>query len=102
MADAYIPSFGLKGPEESLPKNFDASGALATVGSPTVTSYSVVVVEGGAELIIADVAYDVVTKRLSFTMAGGTVGVIYYVRCRVSGVGFKFDQTATIEVVART
>jgi hypothetical protein len=103
----YIPSFRPKDPDDVEPKNFSAAGRLALLGNPTVTSYEVFVdpLRGCADgaLIISDVAYDPVTKRISFTWSGGTPGQQYCVTARLSfGVKpWKFDKSGLVLIAQR-
>lgn len=111
----YIQSFGIKDPNDTRPKNFDAAGALAASGNPTIASYSVSVAgilnadgsmpAGGAPLpddgglAITDVAWDAVRKRVSFRWRGGTLGVWYLVTCRIAAADplvFSADQSAKV------
>lgn len=112
MLQPYIPSFGIKDPNDTLPKNFDAASALASLGNPSVTTYSVFVdgclnadgslnedgttdADDGA-LVISNVAWNATLKRVSFSWSGGTPGRWYRVTCRVSGIGFSRDQSAKV------
>jgi hypothetical protein len=99
----YIPSFGVKDPNDKRPKNFDAAAVIAAAGNPTVTSWTVFVDDtlGSAdgELVISDVVWDPVSKRISFWWSGGTVGQVYVVTARIGGSnGFSVDQSASVTI----
>ena len=109
MTQVYIPSWGVKDPDDQRPKNFDAAGQIPI--GVTITSFSVEVVgslntdgsmpatgpgPNDGALVISDVAWDPTTKRVSFWWAGGTLGVWYLVRCRIGGGAFSCDQSAKV------
>lgn len=110
MANAYIPDWGFKDPDNSLPKRFDAAGALAEIGNPAVTAYTVFVdarpkvirdvtmcVDGA--LVITDVVYDPVAKCVTFVWSGGTPGQTYLVTCRLTlSPTWSIDQSATVTI----
>jgi hypothetical protein len=103
MAEVYVPSFGVKDPDEVWPKNFDAAGKLAAIPGAIVSSYTVFVdaTKGCADgaLVISDITFNATTKRVSFTWSGGTPGETYWLTFRCSGTvprTFSFDQSATV------
>lgn len=100
---AYIPAFRSKDPNDVEPKNFDASGKMARLGNPTVIAFDVFVdpTLGCADgaLLITEVAYDPVTKRISFVWSGGSLGQIYYVTARLTfGPGWSIDQSGLVTI----
>ncbi len=101
MATIYIGRFAPKDPNDVEPKNFDAAGKLAEIGNPTVLGCTVFVdpTKGSADglLIITNVVFDAMTKRISFVWSGGTPGATYPVTCRLSlGPNWQLDQSATV------
>lgn len=111
MARAFIPSFGTKDPDDSEPKNFDASLRMLKLGNPelvsppeiTAVAYDVqfgdAVLAEAEELVITDVVWDSVTKRVSFVWSGGTFGVRYLVTCRLPiGPTTHIDQSAYVTI----
>jgi hypothetical protein len=110
MATAYIPSWGFKDPNDVRPKRFDAAGALAELGNPTVTLYDVfvdgraLVINGvtmcaDGLLVITAVAYDPISKCVTFVWSGGTLGQTYLVTCRLNlAPTWQIDQSATVTI----
>lgn len=106
---AYIPFFRSKDPNDVEPRNFDASGKLALIGNPTVLDCDVsvdgaIVVDGVAIcadglLVITAVAFDPVTKRVSFTWSGGTLGKTYCVTCTLTlSSTWQVSQSGLVEI----
>lgn len=100
---AYIPSFRSKDPGAVEPKNFAAEGKLLQLGNPTVVDCDVLVdpVLGCADgaLVITAIAYDPVTKRVSFTWSGGTLGERYCLTCWLTfGPGWSIPQSAYVTI----
>lgn len=107
MTEVYIPSFRPKDPDDVEPKNFDAAGRLARIGSPAVIGCSVFVdgTKGCADgaLVISDVVFDPVSKRISFCWSGGTEGEEYFVTARLT-LGSKpwsIDQSGRVLIATR-
>lgn len=102
MADAYIPKFGTKDPDDVEDKNFDIAPLLLSLGSASpslVVSATVVPAGDDGALVITNVAWSPSAQRVSFRWSGGTLGAIYLVTCRITmSDGRQFDQSAYVTI----
>jgi hypothetical protein len=109
MTQAYIPSWGIKDPDDIRPKNYDFLQVVIDAGNPTIDAFEVVVtaainasgesVADDEALVITATAWDNTTKRVSFRWAGGTLGWKYLVTARITaGETFSADQSAWVEI----
>lgn len=109
MTQPYIPSWGIKDPDDRRPKNYSFARVLLDAGNPTIDAYSVIVtgainaageaVADDGSLVIFDVAWDSALKRVGFRWRGGTLGWMYLVTARVaSGSIFSADQSGWVQI----
>jgi hypothetical protein len=112
MPDIFIPKWHPKDATDKRPKNFNAASSLAADGNPAISTAEVFVegivaangtiVATDGLLVISDVVWDAVTKRVSFWWSGGTVGTTYRVTCRLLGAnGYSSDQSADVLIVQK-
>lgn len=96
---AYIPTFRTKDPDDVEPRNVAWSRKLARLSNPAVVAFEVFVDGGDGALLISEVAYDTVSKRISFTWSGGTLGQVYLVTCRLTlAPDWQIDQSGYVTI----